>query len=87
MAHPHPLLERKTGSSGEVWWYLRVPQGMRDAFQMTGLTNVNVAQMLACGVASDNWHWSLCGGLSVVFRHEADALEAAARWFDDRLFR
>ncbi len=68
-------MERETGpSSDQVWWRLRVTQGLRDVWQMVGVTNADLARVVAHGVASNDWYWSsLRDGLSVVFRHEADA--------------
>jgi hypothetical protein len=74
-------VEREVGSSGDqVWWRLRIAESSREVYQMMGLESDDLAKTVAHGVASNDWYWSLPGGLSVVFRHEADAFKAA-EWF------
>jgi hypothetical protein len=81
-AHPYSLVERETGPSGDqVWWRLRVTQQLREVWQMLGVTNADLARVVAHGVASNDWYWSLRSGLLVVFRHETDALKAAERFY------
>lgn len=76
--HPHPIVEREMGPSGDqVWWRLRMTQELRDVWQMVGVANADLSRIVAHGVASNDWYWSLHGGLSVVFRHEAEAVIAA----------
>ncbi len=79
MTDHRPLVERVTGPSGDqVWWRLRVTLAVREVWQMIGVTSdADLAKIVAQGVASNDWHWTLKDGLSVVFRHEADALKAA----------
>jgi hypothetical protein len=83
--HPHPFVRRETGPSGDqVWWRLHITEGLRRVWLMAGVADADLVGVVANGIASSDWYWSLDGGLSVVFRHEADALKAAER-FDDRL--
>lgn len=79
--HLQSFVERQTAPSGDqVWWLLRVTEGLREVYQMVGLTDADLAQAIAQGVASYDWHWSLRSGLLVVFRYEEDAFKAAEQF-------
>ena len=87
MSLSHSIVKREAGFAGDqIWWRLRITQGLREVWQMTGVTNAKIARVAARGVAPNDWYWSLKGGLSIVFRYEADALKAAER-FDENVTR
>jgi hypothetical protein len=76
------IVERTTTGSGQAWSRLRLPQGLREVFTMVGLHDAEIAASISAGAAAGDWYWKAGDELSVLFRHEADARRAAARYND-----